>query len=216
MHDEIKKIVTKDGSITLEHPIYHETYHSTDGALGEAKYIFVDSTKLLQRAEKGSIKILDVGFGMGINLFSAFHACYPDFYFYSVSLEKDLVEVPSQYYPQSLQQYYQVYEKLIFEKKIETEDYHISLKIGDATETIKSINENFDVIFLDPFSPGKNPELWTEEFFKDLYRVINLDGVLATYSVSQSVRENLAEAGFSCKLIPGFGRKKNSLLAMPV
>jgi len=55
----------------------------------------------------------------------------------------------------------------------------------------------------------KNPELWTEEFFKDLYRLINLDGILATYSVSQSVRENLAAAGFSCGLIPGFGRKKN-------
>jgi len=79
-----------------------------------------------------------------------------------ISLEKELLEeiqklkVPN-WFKES-------YDKVkLVAKKLEYKDdnYEIKLILGDATKTIKEINEKFDVVFLDPFSPKKNKELWT-------------------------------------------------------
>ena len=85
--------------------------------------------------------------------------------------------------------------------------------LGDARDTMKKLNGNFDVVFLDPFSPKKNPELWTKEFFYDIRKLMNKKGVLATYSCAKIVRDNLKKVGFSVKDGPCVGRKSPSTLA---
>ncbi len=53
-----------------------------------------------------------------------------------------------------------------------------------------------DIVFHDPFSSQHCPELWTVDFFQQLYRVIKPDGVLLTYSSSLPVRGAMRAAGF--------------------
>ena len=89
--------------------------------------------------------------------------------------------------------------------------------LGDATKTIKSLPSNyFNIIFLDPFSPGKNPELWSLGFFKEIERVMMNCGILTTYSCARTVRENLKNIGFSIKDGPCVHRRGPSTIATKI
>ena len=98
--------------------------------------------------------------------------------------------------------------------EFKNQNVDIKIIIGDATKTIKKIDKSFDAVFLDPFSPPKNPELWTLEFFKEVKDRMNLTAKLATYSCAGVVRRNLAKAGFEVIDGPCIGRKSPSLVAI--
>ena len=56
---------TADGSNTLYVPELDEHYHSFHGAIQEANHIFIKNGLLNQK--KKSIRLLEVGFGTGLN-----------------------------------------------------------------------------------------------------------------------------------------------------
>lgn len=61
-------MLTKDGSRTLNSEHYGETYHSTNGALTEARHVFLDATGVTQRLKAGApTHVLEIGFGLGLN-----------------------------------------------------------------------------------------------------------------------------------------------------
>ena len=49
---------------------------------------------------------------------------------------------------------------------------------------------------MDAFTPTLAPELWTSEFIKCLYSVLNFDGKILTYSSSASIRHAFLENNF--------------------
>ena len=53
----------------------------------------------------------------------------------------------------------------------------------------------FDLIFLDAFSPIHCPELWTEEFIQGLANELKPNGRLITYCRAAAVRGSLRRAG---------------------
>jgi tRNA U34 5-methylaminomethyl-2-thiouridine-forming methyltransferase MnmC len=71
----------------------------------------------------------------------------------------------------------------------------------------------FDFVFFDPFSPKKCPELWTEEVFGDVFRIMKFDGMLATYSCARKVRDAMKSVGFEVKDGPKVKRWAPSTLA---
>jgi len=90
----------------------------------------------------------------------------------------------------------------------------VKLIMGDARETIKDLaDDSFDCVFLDPFSPKKCPELWTKEFFDEVYRVLRIGGKVATYSCARVVRDNLVTAGFTVSDGPCVGRRSPGTVA---
>jgi len=68
---------------------------------------------------------------------------------------------------------------------------------GDARQKLHEINDSirFDLILLDPFSPQKCPELWSEEFISLLSARLSLKGRLITYSSAASIRASFLRAG---------------------
>ena len=54
----------------------------------------------------------------------------------------------------------------------------------------------YNYIFLDAFSPVKCPCLWTTDFFKELHKHLDNNGMILTYSNSASVRNAFIQAGF--------------------
>jgi tRNA U34 5-methylaminomethyl-2-thiouridine-forming methyltransferase MnmC len=78
-----------------------------------------------------------------------------------------------------------------------TQNSSLSIRWGDARWLIQGLEDkSFDIVFHDPFSSQHCPELWTVEFFQQLYRVMKPDSVLLTYSSSLPVRGAMREAGF--------------------
>ncbi len=73
----------------------------------------------------------------------------------------------------------------------------ITFHTDDARKSVLLLDKKYNFIFLDAFTPKKLPTLWTLEFFKVLFRLLDDDGVLITYSSSVAVRAAMIEAGFN-------------------
>lgn len=73
---------------------------------------------------------------------------------------------------------------------------NLSIHLGDARETLPRLEGNYDLIFLDAFTPIKLPTLWSVEFFKKLKDLLNSNGNITTYSNSAAIRNGMIEAGF--------------------
>ncbi len=221
----MKKITTKDGSVSYHNKQYDETYHSTSGALEESFEKFAKPCEL-----KSGMHVLDICFGLGYNSLAAL--CIAPLHI--VGLENDpliLEKIESneileneksfeaKYEEKTItgSQLQKNYEKVRQAAKLKDyADNETSIKIilGDARTSIKNLDLKFDAAFLDPFSPKKCPELWSEEFFKDVARVMKKGGILTSYSCASSVRKNLMAAGFLVKDGPCVGRRSPSTIAM--
>jgi len=207
---KMKQVITRDNSITLFNEEYQEHYHShTVGAIEEAFVKFAKPCKI-----RDGIKILDVCFGLGYNSLAAISFSKK---LEIIGLENDKkilekiseIEVPERY-----KEDYKIIKQAAKVLKYDEQNLKIKIIPGDARETIKQAGSEFDAVFLDPFSPKKCPELWTREFFDDIYRIMNKGAVLATYSCATIVRNNLKEAGFLVKDGPIFGRKSPATIAI--
>jgi len=218
----MKEVITKDNSITFYSEEYSETYHSVTGAVEEAFKKFVEPTHISGLADLGMVSILDVCFGLGYNSAAAIDKILeinPDCMINIVGLEKDekiLQRIHGLFCPQIKS--YEIIKETIknnYAYKNKNNNVRINLLVCDALEAVKKIKLKFDIIFLDPFSPKKNPELWTEAFFKELRKLIKEDGILTTYSCAGIVRRNLKAAGFTVKDGPCVGRRSPSTIAFP-
>lgn len=213
------KTLTADGSWTLRNPIYKEYYRSVYGAKTESRKIFIDSCEIRKKIEeKSNVSIIEIGLGLGINLsetLSVFDECdCPDKYINYIALEKDLSGLEHAITLEILP----IGRLKIFKKLIETREYEDArIKIfvikGDARYNIKKISNNFDAIYLDPFSSEKNPELWTYDFIRELKKRMKDDAILATYSSAFSFRGALIRSGFYVGDIESLGRRRAGTIA---
>jgi len=213
----MEKVITKDSSVTYYSEKYAEHYHSVSGAEEEAVKKFVEPCNMMELAKNKVISILDVCFGLGYNSAAAIDEIRK----YSkeciiniIALENDkeiLDEIKS--INSNFKSYDIIKELINDDLSINKDNINIKILLKDARESVKELKERFDLIFLDPFSPKKCPELWTEEFFKDIKNICNKDAILTTYSCARIVRDNLVSAGFKVKDGPCIGRKSPSTIA---
>jgi len=202
-------IKTKDGSFTFFSEEYKETYKSVSGALEEAEKKFIIPCNV-----RDNITILDIGFGLGYNVVSALQKAKS---LKIISLEKDkelFSIIQSLEVPEKIKYNYEKVKLAAKNLSYKDKDHEINIILGNAEETIKSIKEEFDAVFLDPFSPKKNPELWSLEFLKDIFAVMKKGAVLSTYSCAGQIRRNLVAAGFEVKDGPIVGRRAPSTIAI--
>lgn len=71
-------------------------------------------------------------------------------------------------------------------------------------------------LYLDGFSPSRNPEVWTPEFVARLAGALAPGGILATYSAAGHVRRAMAAAGLTVERRPGAPGKRECLRAIKV
>ncbi|MRJ01987.1 MAG: hypothetical protein GXO19_05845 [Epsilonproteobacteria bacterium] len=192
---------TGDGSYTLYSTSFDECYHSVkDGALREALYKHV--LPAFDLVQKGKVRILDICFGLGINTLATLYWLerLPQIErveIFSPEMDRELLNLlPTFPYPQELAPYRPLIEELVTTGSYGDGRVSIELFKGDAREYVRGL-EAIDIVYQDPFSPKRNPILWTLEFFRDLHRIMDDSGILTTYSVATPVRLGLYEAGFS-------------------
>ncbi len=75
-------------------------------------------------------------------------------------------------------------------------DFTFETACGDARKVIQEDENVYDFIFLDAFTPAKCPCLWTVDFFKELHKHLDENGMILTYSNSAAVRNAFIQAGF--------------------
>ena len=221
--DKFKPQPTADGSFTFFSPEFNQTFHSHFGARQEAERKFVEPTQLAVQAQKPTVQIFDVCYGLGYNTAAALATIWqvnPHCYVEWVGLELDPSVAVGAISNNLLNSWppniVELLTKLASDRQLNQSNINAQLAIGDARQTIQAIVERgfqADAIFLDPFSPPSCPQLWTVEFLGLVAQCLKSTGYLATYSCSAAVRTALIEVGLKIGSTPPVGRKSPGTIA---
>lgn len=193
-------LITADGSKTLFSRKYNQSFHDLKtGAIKESltKHVI----PAFDFSEKNELKILDICFGIGYNTLSTIYYILKNNFninieIYSPEFDLKLIKSLKDFeYPEEFNEIKHIIQKLSNNLKYEDKNIKIDLYIGDAREYIRTL-ENIDIVYQDAFSSEVNKELWTVEYFKDIYNVCSNNAIITTYSVSTNIRLSMYEAGF--------------------
>lgn len=204
----MEKLITRDGSITFHNKEADEHYHSkTVGALEEAEKKYQAPANI-----KPGFKILDVCFGLGYNTLAAL-AKTKELTIIALENDRKILDLIETTEVPRYKEEYKIIKKAAKELHYQNKNTKITIILKDLRESIKEINEEFDAVFFDPFSPSKVPELWTQEIFEDIKKLMKPGARLTTYSCARWIRENMKNAGLKVIDGPIFGRKSPSTIA---
>ena len=192
-----KIVITNDNTFTLKNLEYDECYHSSEGAVKESLYKHIYPS--FDIVDKKEVNILDICFGLGYNTFlSVLNRDDKKLNIYSPELDKKLIKSLKDFnYPKGFEKISHIIEKISSEFYYEDENIKIEIFAGDARKYIQNFEYNFfDIVYQDAFSPKKNRELWTIEWFRQIKKILKNDGVITTYSVATPIRCALYKLGF--------------------
>ena len=209
------KVITNDGTITIRSERFNENFHSIAGAYFETKNKFINPSKL-KRFQNKSINVLDICFGIGYNsalLFESLIIESSTLNWFGFELDKrplNYALADKKFINLWNSKVIEILNSLDLKGLYKNKNFDCNLIIGDARKEIFNLPKevNFDLIFLDGFSPQKCPEIWTYEFLSELKNKIKNEGYLITYTSSAAVRKSLKNIGFSLfNVIPTFSEK---------
>lgn len=208
--------VTGDGSATIYLPEMDEHYHSVKGALAESRHIYRDCG-FLHRSDGQRLRLLEVGFGTGLNAVVTAMAANESRPVHYITLEKFPVDGTllrqlghDRIADASL---YDMIQAAGWNTPVEITPYFtLEKRISDYTAD--DLPEGIDIVYFDAFAPEKQPEMWTAEAFTRLRDVMNQGAVMTTYCAKGEIRRMLASLGFSVERLAGpVGGKREILRA---
>ena len=213
-----KLIITKDNSNSIFVSELDEHYHSVHGALQESELVFIQNG--LRFCKKTHINILEAGFGTGLNALLTIKAIQgSNINIDYTSIEKYPVDTTMALklnYPEltgiSKDIFMKMHECLPDKEHEITANFHLTKLYEDIKDI--PVRKKYDLVYFDAFAPDKQPELWTETVFENIYRQMNTGSVLVTYSAKGVVKRALRAAGFTVKRLPGPPGKHHVLRAL--
>lgn len=223
-------IVTEDGSLTCRDAVTGELCHNRAGAYTEALRNYCEPSEapsILQ--SQGQMRVLDACFGLGYNSFVLVAQLL------AAGVQGRLSVVGVETDPAILELIPKILEHKRFANlrnlfaagadfpcrfgcfrfvagQLEVE---LEIRRQDLRQFLRqALQTEFDLVFHDPFSPGKMPELWTLEVFERYYQLLAPRcGKLLTYSSAFAVRGGLKQAGFGVFRTQAVGGKSGGTLA---
>ncbi|MEI7500181.1 MAG: tRNA (5-methylaminomethyl-2-thiouridine)(34)-methyltransferase MnmD [Bacteroidota bacterium] len=222
---------TSDGSDTLFNQDLNQHYHSTYGAVRESQHIFIESGFLhsieifnsVSGNKTDCLNIIEIGFGTGLN--ALLTQAEAEKHFLKVHYTAiEAFPVCESYwqalnYPQMIGSFdhSKVFTKLHqanWNEAVEISPHFTLHKILCTLESYQNTEDEYDLVYFDAFGPDVQPELWTEEVFIKIYKIMVRDGVFVTYSVKGTVVRALRSAGFTIEKLPGPPGKRHILRAI--
>lgn len=212
-------IKTADGSSTLFSQEYGEAMHSDSGAYEEALLKHIYPSKILE-SSRDPLNVLDIGFGLGYNILALVSEAKnrnlkKNINIISLEKERELLPFMEEIFFNDYRDEIYFFIKQAYSQGFIKEDgFSIKILFGDGRESLDKIKGiSFDAIFQDPYSPSKNPEMWSLHYFKRLFTLLDDTGILTTYSSALHVRRAMLEAGFIIGKGPSVGKKREGTLA---
>lgn len=219
----------EDGSHTLFSQSFRQYFHNPNGAIAESRHVFFRTPGWIEDlAGNGEIRILEVGFGTGLNLLLLLEE------FSRLGKQPNLVYEAAEAWPLSLDQVM----KLNYPSRIELANGsevlaaifrklqpglneiricgHLQLRLHVGSfDTMPQPDGPVDVILFDPFSLDVNPDLWKPAVFERLAAWSTPDALLATYGAASAARAAMASGGWKVARAEGaLGKREMSLAAL--
>ncbi len=219
---------TDDGSWTLRRARDGASCHSTAGAWTQACERYAAPCRVAELgSERGVVRVLEVGTGLGLNLAAALRALAAS----GARLEACSLELDSSVIEASLDlpqgpecarwlAPVQGALRVALERRdsrsceLEPGLGLLELRLGDAARSLEELDAGrFDAVFFDPFAPADEPRLWTRAVLASVARAMAPHAILSTYSAALDARAGLAAAGLRVGQGPRVGRKAQGTLA---
>ena len=215
---------------------FDDVYFSNQDGLAETHYVFLEGNQLWERwvnYQEAHFVIAETGFGTGLNffavttLFREFRQKHPDSplkRLYFISFEKyplllyalqqaHLAYPQFSHLAQHLQQHWLNPIQGCY--RFHFDETTLDLWFGDVAENLPQLgdymNGKIDAWFLDGFAPSKNPDMWNEQLYQQMFRFTKPQGTFATFTAASAVRKGLENAGFNITKRKGFGKKRECL-----
>ncbi len=214
---------TSDGSATLYLPELDEQYHSLNGAVTEAKHVFLEMG--YNHHKSSNPVVFEVGFGSGLNcLLTAFeaeqqkrHTLYIGIENYPLGNEFINLLGYGKFISENRFNLFSAIHACEWNVPVEISSWFTLLKMKvDFTSQNWELPCSCDIIYFDAFGPDKQPEMWTGDLFSYIYKITRNEGIFVTYSAKGEVRRRLVSAGFSMEKLPGPPGKKEMLRGIKV
>ena len=221
-----KLVQLRNGEWALHSTSDAETMHPGHGPVAEADALYVEQLRIPQRVRQASepFVIWDVGLGAAANALAAIRACkHLSARLHIVSF--DFTDEPLRCALQNVQrlEYIQGYageiEQLLMQREARFASHKVDVlwefQIGDFPKSLPHLSAKPKpyAIFFDPFSPAKNPAMWTQSVLADLFRLLDKPCSLATYSRSTMVRTAMLLGGFFVGQGRATGLKEETTIA---
>jgi tRNA U34 5-methylaminomethyl-2-thiouridine-forming methyltransferase MnmC len=208
--------VTADGSATLFVPALDEQYHSRHGARQESAHVFIRHGVMpLLQARAGvarPLRILEIGLGTGLNALSTLEASQAAGAFIDYDgletypLPPAVVAALQPEWDQRgtpLRELFAALHAAPWGSPVALLPGFQLRKLHQALEKAALPPNHYDLIYFDAFAPEKQPELWTEAIFAQLYAAAAPGAVLVSYCAQGQFRRNLRAAGWHTEKLPG-------------
>ncbi|MCL1865763.1 MAG: MnmC family methyltransferase [Spirochaetes bacterium] len=212
-------LITDDGTSTLFLEEYNQAMHSISGAYDEALLKHIIPSRILD-SDNAELNVLDIGFGIGYNvlaLINEFMNRKKGSRLNIISLEKEkyfFKFMKDVRFNDQKDHIYDLIKDAYYSGSMTYNDINLKILFGDARVTVNMLKgEKFNAIFHDPFSPSKNPELWSVDFFYRLKDIMSEDAILTTYSSADHIRRAMLEAQLYVGIGPSVGKKREGTIA---
>ncbi|CAA9395376.1 MAG: tRNA (5-methylaminomethyl-2-thiouridylate)-methyltransferase / FAD-dependent cmnm(5)s(2)U34 oxidoreductase [uncultured Ramlibacter sp.] len=206
---------------------FDDIYRSSTGAPAQARHVFLGGCNLPNEwAGQPQWRILETGFGLGLNFLAAWRAWKNDpqrprlLHFVSMEawpVSAQDIERSAAPWPelaglarQLAAQWWGLvpgFHRLAFDEG----RVLLTLCIGDAAAMLQEQAFAADSVFLDGFDPQRNPAMWDLKTLKAVARCCGRGTAVATWTVSGQVRRDLGQCGFQLEKVPGLPPKRESL-----
>ena len=210
-------------------PDFDDVYHAREGALAQARHVFLGGNRLPQRWRgRERFAVFETGFGLGNNFLATWAAWRDDPQRCSrlvyASIDKhpptagDMARAheasqPSPSLAQSLVARWPLLTPNLHRIAFDDGRVELLLLFADVADAIGEMVGSFDAFYLDGFAPARNPAMWQPRVFAALGRRAAPGATAATWSVAREVRDGLAATGFVVERAAGFGGKREMTVA---
>jgi tRNA U34 5-methylaminomethyl-2-thiouridine-forming methyltransferase MnmC len=225
-----KLVRLPNGSHSVQSLVHGETMHPGLGPQAEAAALYVEQLRLLDRLQdtRTEFVVWDVGLGAGANaltvLRSTRQSAAP---IRMISFDQTLDPFHFAFKERGHLGYFEGYEQVI--ERLES-DSEMEFMNGDQPAFWQWLVADFPdflrsaaaqklpkphAILFDPWSPAKNPAMWTAPLFADVFSLLEpaRPCTLATYSRSTMLRVSLLLAGFHVGAGSATGMKEETTIA---
>jgi len=201
-------VVTRQGGLSVLDRQVGEVMHPGVGARAEAERLYAGQARLAERLAEGGppLVLFDVGLGAGSNALAACRAARAappgSRRLELLSFERDTAALAFASADGCAERLGLAAEEvralraLLGRGSHEEPGLRWRLAPGDARAALSAAGERAEVVFWDPFSPLRNPELWSAGAFAGLRARCAPRATVFTYSTATAVRSALLLAGF--------------------
>lgn len=207
-----------------------ETFHPVIGPAAEAQALYVRQLRLLERLEQhtGEFVIWDVGLGAAANAVTVLRAtqgepCSIHLLSFDHTLEPLEFALAHTKHLDYLIGYEMPLQKLLQDRRVSfdagSQKVRWEVHLADfPTLLAQAATSNLakpHAIMFDAFSPAKNPAMWTQPLFANLFELLDPGRpcALPTYSRSTMLRVTLLLAGFFVGVGQATGEKEETTIA---